>query len=78
MTNEFERPRRVLRTPAVSDRIGVSRSTIYNWLDPRSKYHRPSFPRPFRIGASAVGWLEADVEQFISDIVASDDSGAAK
>ena len=51
---------RILRLPAVKDRTGLSRSTIYGLIaDGR-------FPRQFRLGPRAVGWREADIEHWIA------------
>ena len=41
---------RILRMKDVQQRIGVSRPTIYRWLDPRSTSHDPQFPRPVSLG----------------------------
>jgi prophage regulatory protein len=50
----------ILRLPAVKARTGLSRSTIY------LRVSGGSFPRPVSLGARAVGWLESDVEEWIS------------
>jgi prophage regulatory protein len=53
-------PDSILRLPAVKARIGLSRSTIY------LRVSHGSFPRPISLGARAVGWVESDVEEWIS------------
>ena len=50
----------ILRLPAVKTRTGLSRSTIYLHVSDGS------FPRPVSLGARAVGWIESDVEEWIS------------
>jgi prophage regulatory protein len=50
----------ILRLPTVKARTGLSRSTIYQHVADGS------FPRPISLGARAVGWVEADVEAWIS------------
>ena len=50
----------ILRLPAVKTRTGLSRSTIY------LRVADVSFPRPLSLGARAVGWLESEVEEWIS------------
>lgn len=60
---------RVIRIQLVILRLGVSRSTIYNWLNKRSRHYRADFPRPFKIGKAAIGWLESDIENFIHSMV---------
>ncbi|MDZ7841520.1 MAG: AlpA family phage regulatory protein [Gammaproteobacteria bacterium] len=55
----------VLRLSAVKDRTGLSRSSIYNKLNPKSRYHDSSFPTPIRLGARAVGWDEQSIQGWI-------------
>jgi prophage regulatory protein len=50
----------ILRLPAVKSRTGLSRSTIY------LRVADGSFPRPVSLGARAVGWIESDIEGWIS------------
>jgi prophage regulatory protein len=50
---------RLLRFPAVRERTGLSRSTIWR-LERRGE-----FPRHHRISANAVAWLEEDVAAWI-------------
>ncbi|WP_340332863.1 helix-turn-helix transcriptional regulator [Pseudomonas sp. LP23] len=57
---------RVLRLKQVQERTGLGRSTIYDRLNPRSSRFDDSFPRPFKLGLSAVGWLESGVDEWIA------------
>lgn len=50
---------RILRLPAVTARIGLSRSTIYAAIAVKE------FPQPIRLGERAVGWLESDIERWL-------------
>jgi prophage regulatory protein len=50
----------ILRLPAVKARTGLSRSTIYQHVA------GGSFPRPVSLGARAVGWVESDIDGWIS------------
>ena len=52
-------PVRILRLSMVLDRTGLSRSTLYELMEDGS------FPRPVRLGARAVGWIEAEVDEWI-------------
>jgi len=50
----------VLRLPKVTRKTGLSRSTIYR------RIAEGKFPKPIQLGTSrSVGWLEADIEQWI-------------
>ena len=49
----------ILRLKQVKDRIGLSRSTIYQYIKDGE------FPSPIRLGSQAVGWLEAEVNRWL-------------
>ncbi len=57
-------PTRFLRLPEVLERTGLSRSTIYVRLA------NGSFPRPVPLGARAVGWIEAEVDEWVRERIA--------
>lgn len=50
----------VLRLPLVKARTGLSRSTIY------LRIAEGTFPKLVSLGARAVGWLESDIEQWLT------------
>jgi prophage regulatory protein len=50
----------VLRLPAVKSRVGLGRSSIYSALA------RGEFPAPVKLGERAVGWIESDIDAWIS------------
>lgn len=56
---------RVLRLPAVKTRTGLSRSTIY------LRISEGIFPRPIQLGVRAVGWLEAEIEDWLEGQIKS-------
>ena len=56
---------KILRLPAVVNRTGLSRSTIYAKLDPNSPYHDAAFPKAVKLGARAVGWPESAVNDWL-------------
>lgn len=57
---------RVLRIKQLTHIVGLERSTIYDYLNPRSPRHDPTFPKQIKLGMSAVGWLEAEVNEWIN------------
>jgi len=65
MTSVIERKTRgqvrFLRLPEVLARTGLSRSTIYVRLE------QGRFPRPVSLGGRAVGWIEAEVDDWIRE-----------
>lgn len=56
---------KVLRLPAVALKTGLSRSTIYDWMNPKSPRFDSTFPRPRSLGGQSVGWLEAELDEWI-------------
>lgn len=62
----------IIRRKQVEARTGLSRTTIYDRINPKSPRYDPAFPRPISLGAGAVGWVESEVNTWIeSRIVAS-------
>ncbi len=57
-------PTRFLRLPEVMARTGLSRSTIYVRLA------TGCFPRSVALGRRAVGWIEAEVEEWVAERIA--------
>lgn len=50
----------ILRLPAVKARTGLSRSTIY------LRISEGSFPKPISLGGRAVGWIEAEITDWLN------------
>ena len=57
-------PIRFLRLPEVQARTGLSRSAIY------IRIAQGRFPRPVSLGARAVGWIEAEIEEWMRERIA--------
>ena len=57
-------PTRFLRRPEVTARMGLSRSTI------KVRMREGCFPRPVSLGGRAVGWIEAEVDEWIRKQIA--------
>lgn len=60
----------IIRKPAVLKRLSISKSTLQNWIN------EGKFPKPIPLGARAVGFIEADVDQVLETLIsgASEDS----
>jgi prophage regulatory protein len=50
----------ILRLPEVRRRTGLSRSTIYSLM------RLGDFPRAIPLSARSVGWLESEIEKWIT------------
>jgi prophage regulatory protein len=55
---------RILRLPSVVDRLGKSRSSIYDDIT------KSMFPRPISLGGRSVGWREAEVDAIVKARIA--------
>jgi len=53
----------ILRLPTVKSRTGLSRSSIY------LRVSQGMFPKQVSLGGRAVGWLESEVEDWLSQQV---------
>ena len=53
-------PHKILRLPVVKARTGLSRSTIY------LRVSQGRFPSPVSLGGRAVGWIEAEVDAWLT------------
>ena len=62
---------KIIRLPAVKEKTGLSRSSIY------LRMTKNDFPKSISLGDRAIGWLESDIEQWLEDkISASKNAGA--
>ena len=50
----------ILRLPAVKNRTGLSRSTIY------LRISENRFPKPISLGGRAVGWIEEEIDAWLT------------
>lgn len=55
----------ILRRKQVQARTGLSRSTIY------ARISQGTFPKPICLGARAVGWIESELNDWLSSQVAA-------
>lgn len=65
MSQKDHQPR-IVRRRQLEVRLGLSRSTIYDKLNPKSPRYDRTFPRPIRLGGSAVGWLAHEVDDWLT------------
>jgi prophage regulatory protein len=53
---------KIVRLPAVKEKTGLSRSTIY------LKVAAGEFPRPVSLGLRAIGWVESDIDSWLKKL----------
>lgn len=58
-------PVRILRINGVMAMLGISRSTIYDWMDVNSKRYDATFPKSIKLGKSSVGWIESQLIEWV-------------
>lgn len=56
---------KIIRLKIVQERTGLSRSTIYDKINPRSPRHDPTFPKQVNLGIGSVGWYESELIHWI-------------
>jgi prophage regulatory protein len=61
----------ILRLPAVKTHTGLSRSTIY------LRVSQGTFPKPVSLGGRAVGWLEAEIQEWLQRQIEASRKAAA-
>lgn len=56
----------ILRRRDLEAKVKLSRSTIYDKINPDSPRYDVTFPKPIRLGnGSAIGWIESEVEDWL-------------
>ena len=69
MAAQIQNALTILRRKQVEARTGLSRSSIYARLRKNPKRpadYDPTFPRPISVGAKAVGWIEAEIDAWLT------------
>ena len=61
----------ILRLPAVKTHTGLSRNTIY------LRVSQGTFPKPVSLGGRAVGWLEAEIQDWLQRRIEASRKAAA-
>jgi len=54
----------ILRIKQLIATTGLARSTIYQYIEDGT------FPKPIPLGARCVGWLESDIQDWLSSRIA--------
>ncbi|KAF0231747.1 MAG: Phage transcriptional regulator [Desulfovibrionaceae bacterium] len=66
MQAEFSEKERLLRLPAVLDRVGYKRSRFLDLV------RIGVFPRPVKLGARAVAWPESQIDALVSRLASGE------
>ncbi len=60
----------VLRVDSLSRTFSVSKATVWNWVNPKSRHYRPDFPKPIKLSANITGWISSEIDEYISKLAA--------
>lgn len=80
----FNAPFILIDRVEVQRATGISRSKLYEMLNPSSPRYDPTFPLPLRVGTRNVAWREDELQQWMSNLPranygdALDDEGDAE
>ena len=44
---------------------GVSRTTVWNWTNPKHKQYRPDFPKRYKLGGNTARWKASEIQAHI-------------
>lgn len=66
MTTVQTNTKRIIRQKEVSEKLGLSKATIWTYVRTRD-----DFPKPIRLGTNSVGWLESEIDAFIDARIAA-------
>jgi len=59
MDSQTKPKERLLRLPAVLERVQTSRSTLWRWVA------EGAFPKPYKLGPQTTVWKESEIDSYI-------------
>ncbi|GHU35444.1 hypothetical protein AGMMS50256_30670 [Betaproteobacteria bacterium] len=66
MAQQIQHALSILRRKQVEARIGLSRTSIYEKINPKHERYDPDFPKPIPLGVRAVGFLEGEIDDWLN------------
>ena len=67
-SNEYQY--QIFNIKTVIEITAISRSTIYEMINPKSSYYDPNFPKPIRLTETRIGWVSQEVYDWIESKIA--------
>lgn len=64
----------IINLRAVIKKTAMSRSTIYSKGDKKHRLYDSTFPKPIKLSARGIGWVESEVNAWIESRLAARDS----
>lgn len=65
----------IINIKMVSELTGLSRSTIYEMVNSKSKYYDATFPKQVNLTVNRVGWVAGEISEWIESRIALRDQG---
>lgn len=59
---------RIVRRREAATRLGVSRSTLYAYGDPKSPSYKADLPKPLRLGG-IVGFIDHELDAYVGRLM---------
>ncbi len=56
---------KIIRVKDVAQKVGIARSTLYDWLNSDSPRFDCSFPKPIYLNKRSIGWIELEIDNWI-------------
>jgi prophage regulatory protein len=69
--NMSQENKRILRLLAALTLLGLSKSTVYAKLNPAHKNHDATFPKPIKLGARGIGFIESELQGWIDSRISA-------
>ena len=55
----------LLNISEVAQKISAGKSTIYDWMSPKSKRYKPDFPKPLKNMGGINRWIESEIDAWV-------------
>ena len=55
----------LLNIREVAQKISAGKSTIYDWMSPKSKRYKPDFPKPLQNMGGINRWIESEIDAWV-------------
>lgn len=62
---QIQTSHKMLRIKQLIEQTGLSRSTLYDMMNVKSKRYDPTFPRGIKLTEATVCWLESEINAWI-------------
>ena len=66
------KPYVLLRIEDLCEKLKLSKASIYNLMNKKSKYFDPSFPEKIKLTANSVAWIEEQIDDWIDSKIFSE------